>query len=158
MKKSKVNWKILISCFAVVYLVAFLGSLFTSSQINTSWYQSIKPSITPPNLVFPVVWNILFFLISLSLYSIWTKANKKAKTKIAILFGVNLFLNLFWSFLFFYLKNPVISFFEVVLLVLSTVSIIYYSWKINKCSSYLLIPYLVWLVFAGVLNYLIAFG
>jgi len=156
--EKKVNWKILISCLLIVYSVAFLGSLFSTPQVNASWYQSIKPSITPPNFVFPIVWNLLFFLITLSLYSLWIKIKKNEKTKVAILFGINLFLNLLWSFLFFYIKSPLLAFFDIILLVISTCLIIQFSWRINRCSSYLLISYLVWLIFAGVLNYLIAFG
>ncbi len=156
--KKKVNWKILISCLLIVYFVAFLGSLFSTSNVNMSWYQSIKPSITPPSFVFPIVWNILFLLIALSLYFLLIKSRKKEKMKIAILFGINLFLNLLWSFLFFYLKNPLFSFFELILLIISTCLIINFSWRINKCSSCLLIPYLLWLTFAGILNYLIVFG
>lgn len=157
MKKRRINFKILLFSFLIVYSVAFLGSLLTMNNVNSSWYESIKPTITPPNFVFPIVWNILFFLISLSLYFLWTRANKISKKKIAILFGINLFLNLLWSFLFFYLKNPLASFIELILLVISTKLIILFSWRINKTSSYLLIPYLVWLIFAGVLNYLIIF-
>ena len=60
--KKKINLKILLLSFVMVYAVAFIGSLFTSQGVNTDWYESIKPSMTPPNWVFPIVWNILFFL------------------------------------------------------------------------------------------------
>ncbi|MEJ2267977.1 MAG: tryptophan-rich sensory protein [Nanoarchaeota archaeon] len=154
---KKVNYKILIASLIIVYSVALIGSIFTSSNTNTSWYQSIKPSITPPNWVFPVVWNILFFLIALSLYFALIKSNKKQKKKIIIVFGINFFLNILWSVLFFTMKNPLFSFFELILLWFSILLIIFTTWKINKRSSYLLIPYLLWVSFAGVLNYLIAF-
>ena len=58
--KKKINIKILLACLAIVYFVAFIGSIFTTPKTNSEWYQSIKPAITPPNWVFPVVWNILF--------------------------------------------------------------------------------------------------
>lgn len=154
--KKKVNWKVLIISLIIVYLVALLGSLFTSA--NTDWYQSIKPAITPPNWIFPIVWNILFFLIALSLYFAWIKSNKKQKKKIIIIFGINFFLNILWSILFFTMKNPFASFFELLFLLLSIKLMIIITWKINKISSYLLLPYLLWVTFAGILNYLIAFS
>ena len=92
------NLKILIVCLVVVYSVAFLGSLFTTSKINSEGYNSVKPSITPPNYVFPVVWNILVFLIALSLYFVWIKSDKKSKRKIVLVFGLNLFLIFYGAF------------------------------------------------------------
>ena len=90
MKKrmKKINWKVLIVSLVVVYLVAFVGSLFTSPVTDSEWYDSIKPSITPPGWVFPIVWNILFFLIALSLYFSWINAMESdVKKKIAVVFG-----------------------------------------------------------------------
>lgn len=159
-KMKQVNVKVLILCLLVVYLTAFIGSLFTSPSVNSEWYNSIKPSITPPNWVFPVVWNILFFLIALSLYFAWTskKSSKKTRLKIAVVFGINLALNILWSLLFFTLQNPVIAFCELILLWGSILAMIFITYRIKKISAYLLIPYALWVAFAGILNYLIAFG
>ena len=156
--KKNVNWKILVISLIIVYSVALLGSLFTSQNVNTDWYQSVQPSITPPSFIFPIVWNILFFLIALSLYFSWIKADKKQKKKIIIVFGINFFLNILWSVFFFTMKNPLLSFFELILLWFSILLMVFTTWKINKISSYLLIPYLLWVTFAGILNYLIAFS
>lgn len=156
-KTKKVNWKVLIICLAVVYLTAFLGSLFTSPNTSTEWYNSIKPSITPPGFVFPIVWNVLFFLIALSLYFAWTSAKKKQKSKIAIIFGINLLLNILWSVIFFGLKLVTLAFFELILLWFSIIFVIFITRKINKISPWVLAPYLIWVTFAGVLNFLIAF-
>ncbi len=158
MKKVKINWKVLIVCFVIVYGIAFLGSIFTSANVDGSWYQEIKPSITPPNYVFPIVWNILFFLIALSLYFAWLKAKKKQKRIVALVFGINLFLNALWSYLFFELKNPDYSFSELTLLWISIWFMIAVTRRIDKKAAWLLVPYLAWVLFAGVLNYLIAFG
>lgn len=158
-KPKKINLKILFLSFLVVFLTAFIGSIFTSSQIDSDWYQAIKPSITPPNWVFPIVWNILFFLIALSLYLSLTKAkNKASKLEIKILFGINLFLNLLWSFLFFYLQNPLFAFFDLILLWISILIMISVTWRISQLSSWILIPYSLWIGFAGILNYLVIFG
>ncbi len=154
---EKKNLKIFILCLIIVYLVAFLGSLFTSPNTNTDWYNSIRPSITPPNWVFPIVWNILFFLIACSLYLSWINSNKKDRTKLAWIFGINFFLNILWSVLYFGLKNPLLSFFELILLEASIIWMILITKKISKKSAWLLVPYLIWVVFAGVLNFLTAF-
>jgi len=153
----KKNWKVLIFCLLIVYIFAFLGSLFTSSVVNSSWYSSVRSSLTPPNWVFPVVWNILFFLISLSLFYAWTSGKKESRKKIAIVFGINLSLNALWSLLFFSLKKPNFAFFELILLWISILLMIFTTRKIDKKSAWLLVPYLLWVSFAGILNYLSAF-
>jgi translocator protein len=164
MQRRKFNWKVFIACIIIVYLVAFVGSIFTSQNTNSAWYASIKPSITPPNFIFPIVWNILFFLIGLSLYFAWTakpkskKESKAAKRNIAIIFGINFLLNILWSFLFFYLKLPAVALVEIIVLWLSIIAMIAVTWKIRKLSAYLLIPYALWVAFAGILNYLVAFA
>lgn len=157
MKKGKINWKILILSLVIVYSFAFIGSIFTAQTVGSEWYKSIRPTITPPNWVFPIVWNILFFLIAISFYLAWMKSGKKQKIKITIVFGINLLLNVIWSFLFFSLQNPIFAFFDLIVFWLSIMAMILVTWKINKTSSYLLIPYLLWVSFAGILNYLIAF-
>jgi len=150
--KKKIGWKTLILSLIVVYIVAAIGSLFTSNNTNTQWYNSIRPSITPPNWVFPIVWNILFFLIALSLYCAWIKS--KNKKPIIFAFGINFILNILWSFLYFHLKNPLLAFIDIILLIISIIIMILITYKINKKSSYLLVPYLLWVLFASVLNYL----
>ena len=149
---KKINWKILISCLIVVYLVAFIGSIFTSQNTNSEWYLSIRPSITPPSYVFPIVWNILFFLIALSLYLCWTSSIKKST--IILFFGLNFFFNILWSVFYFSLKNPLFAFLDILLLLLSTLLLLKLSYKLNKKAFYLVIPYFLWLVFATILNYL----
>jgi len=140
-------------------LVGGIGSLFTSKNTDTIWYYSIKPDITPPNWVFPVVWNILFILITFSLYFSWIGSkNKNQKRRVGFLFGINFILNVLWSILFFELKLPKIAFFEIVLLWFSILAVILGVNKISKKSSWLLLPYLIWVAFASILNILIAFA
>ena len=157
MKKRGFNIKVLIICLIIVYLVAFIGGISTSFAVNSDWYQTIKPSITPPNYIFPIVWNILFFMITISLYFAWTNSREKQKRKIAVVFGINFFLNILWNILYFGLKNTRFAFFELIILWISILSMILATWKISRKSSYLLIPYLLWVSFAGILNYLSAF-
>ncbi len=146
---------ILIISLLIVYSTAVIGSLFTSNQVNSEWYQEIRPSITPPNYVFPIVWNILYLLISISIaLSYYYSKNKKDKIKISFLFGVNLLLNILWSYSYFQLHNVKLAFFIILLILASIILLLYKTHKINKLSSYLLIPYLLWILFATLLNWL----
>jgi tryptophan-rich sensory protein len=144
---------VFILCLIIVYSIASIGSIFTSSGVNTSWYDSIKPEITPPNLVFPIVWNILFLLISISLFLLIINT-KKNKTFLLVLFSLNLFFNVLWSYLYFSLRNIHLAFFDLILLLITSLFIAFYSRKVDKRISYLFLPYIIWLIFAGVLNYL----
>lgn len=152
--KKRVNWKVFITCIVIVYFIGYIGSLFTSNSVNTSWYEQTRPEITPPNWIFPIVWNLLFFAIAMSIYLAWTKSNKTQKEGVLWLFGINLVLNLLWSLFYFTLKNPTLAFIDLLLILFSIISLMYFTNKINKLSSYLLIPYLLWISFAGILNYL----
>jgi len=162
---KKFRIKIFIICLLVTFSLGFIGSVFTSGNSDSQWYESVKPDITPPSIAFPIVWNILFFLIALSLYFSWTKIQeiknktkrKKHKKSIITVFGINFVLNILWSLIFFELRLTQLAFFELILLEASIIFMITTTWKINKTSSYLLIPYLVWVAFAGILNFLIAF-
>jgi len=153
MKKNLKNKvRVFLTSFVIVALVSFLGSLFTSPGVKSSWYESIKPALTPPNFVFPIVWTILFIFIAFSLFYSWMKSKKKGMT--AFLFEINFILNIFWSIFYFSMKNPLYAFVDLILLGISILSLIIYNWKIDKRASLLLIPYLLWVTFAGVLNYL----
>ena len=158
MIKRRINWKILVISFLIVFTVAFVGSLFTSTNTDTAWYDSIKPEITPPNWVFPIVWNVLFVLIALSLYFSWANSkNKKDKEKIILAFGINFILNIFWSVLYFTLKNPFVALLEIFVLWSSIMFMIYVTYGISKKAAYLLVPCLLWVSFATILNYLTVF-
>lgn len=155
--KKKFNWKLLLSSLLIVYATAIIGSLFTSGNTNSAWYESIKPSITPPNWVFPIVWNILFLLIGLSLYLSWNNSNKKDKNAIASIFAANLGLNILWSLLYFELRMPAFAFFELIILWISILVMIFTVAESSKKAGWLLVPYFIWVTFAGILNYLSAF-
>lgn len=146
------KYKLLLLSFLSVLLVAYMGGILTDTG---EWYESIKPSITPPGYVFPIAWNIIFFLIFISFYLILVKRNDK---RTITAYTINFVLNVLWSFFFFYLKNPKIAFFELILLEASIVWMIVESWKVDKKAALLLVPYALWVLFAGFLNFLIAFN
>lgn len=155
MVKKRFNLGLLIACLVIVYLIAAIGSAFTGNSEQTEWYQSVKPSIAPSGAVIGSVWTVLFFLIALSMYFAWSSSKNKKKT--FILYGLNLNLNMLWSYLFFGLRNTRAAFYLIIVLLVSIALLIYGNWKVDKKSSYLLIPYLLWTGFATILNYIIAF-
>ncbi len=154
-RKKSINWKVLIISLILVYLAGFIGGLFASQGSNSSWYNSIKPEITPPNIIFMLVWNILYLFIALSLYFAWTGTKDHLqKNSLMISFGENIILLTLWSIVFFGINNIVLGLFNIFLIWISVCVMIFITWKINKKSSYLLIPYFLWVTFATYLNYL----
>ncbi|MFA7708178.1 MAG: TspO/MBR family protein [Candidatus Pacearchaeota archaeon] len=152
--ECKKHWRILLVCLIIVYAVAFIGGLFTTNAVKSDWYQTIKPSITPPNWVFPVVWNVLFLLIAISMCFSWASKKQNQKTSIIVSYWINLMLNILWSVFYFGFKSPLHALVIAVLMLVSIIHLIILNWKINKKASYLLIPYLLWIGFAIILNYL----
>lgn len=150
--RKMINWKVLILSILLVFLIAFIGSLFTSGNTNSQWYLENKPSFTPPNIVFPIIWSILYLLIALSLYFTWIKAKNRERKKIVIIFGINLLANALWSYLFFSIENPLISFIDILIILFSTIGMILIAGRIDKKARWMLIPYLLWICFATILN------
>jgi len=153
--KTKNWWKFGVS-IVLVWIAGGLGSLFTASSVST-WFTTLaKPSFNPPNWLFGPVWTILYFMIGVSLFLVWTtKANKNLKRKAYWIFGIQLVLNSLWSVAFFGAQNPALAFIVIVLLWISILLNIIEFYKIRKSAGYLLVPYILWVSFAAVLNFAI---
>ncbi len=135
-----------ITSFILTFLVATLGSSVTTPSI-TGWYQTInKAPFNPPNWIFAPVWTILFIMMAISLYLVWKK------DKFPKIFLLQLFLNFFWSFSFFYLHQPLLAYIDILALIVVLIFTIKQFIKIDKLSAYLLYPYLAWVSFASILN------
>jgi len=133
-----------------------IGSIFTASSIPT-WYATLKkPSFNPPNWLFAPAWITLFFLMGISLYLVWGRGleNEKVKTALVI-FAVQLALNVAWSLLFFGLKSPLWALIEIVILWLVILVNIVSFYGISKPAGLLLLPYILWVSFAAVLNFFV---
>lgn len=136
-------------------VIGFIGSFFTSRSVNT-WYTTInKPAFNPPNWIFGPVWTILFILMGISLYLVWSLGFGKNEWLTTGIFSVNLLLNLLWSLLFFGLRSPFLALMDIMALwVIILVNIIVF-YNISKTAGILLVPYLLWVSFASILNYYI---
>ncbi len=129
-----------------------LGSFFTFSAIP-EWYQTLnKPFFSPPNWLFGPVWTVLYIFMGISLYLIWDSKGK-GKSKALKIFWIQLFLNAIWSIIFFGMRNPGLALIDIVALWIAIILTIKSFYKISKPAAYLLIPYLLWVSFAAILNY-----
>lgn len=146
----------LIVAILVCQLAGVVGSVFTRPAIS-SWYATLrKPTFTPPNWLFGPVWISLFLLMGISAYLIWSKGIQNREVAIALsIFGIQLVLNVLWSFLFFKLQSPGYAFIEIVILWLAILLTILYFFKISRAASFLLLPYIFWVSFAIILNFFI---
>ncbi len=141
----------LILSIVICQFAGILGSLFNIKSIP-KWYSKIKkPRFNPPNKIFGPVWTLLYLLMGISLYLILTSG--KDITLPIIIFSIQLVLNIVWSFLFFGLRKPFFAFLEIIILWLSILATIIIFYAISKPAAYLLIPYLLWVSFASLLNY-----
>ena len=125
-------------------LVGFITSSFMDYKIL------IKPPLSPPSIVFPIVWTILYILMGISYGMLKITGSINSKTKFIYYF--QLFVNAMWSIFFFVLKWRLFSFFWILLLGISVFLMIREFYKKNKLAGLLQLPYLVWILFATYLN------
>lgn len=153
---AKTNYFRLIISIIICQLAGVIGSFFTASSVST-WYQALnKASFNPPGWLFGPVWIFLYLLMGISLYLVWNKGIKSRQAKAAVtVFGIQLALNALWSIIFFGLKSPLFAFIEMIILWIAIMSTIVYFYKISKTAAYLLVPYILWVSFALVLNFFI---
>ncbi len=152
MKKEKIIR--LVAAILICQMAGFIGAVFTVDSIPT-WYATIeKPSFNPPNWIFAPVWTTLYLLMGVALYLIWDKGFRKKEVKTALLvFSIQLILNALWSILFFGLRNPLYGLIEIIVLWITILASIILFYKIDKRAALLLIPYILWVSFAAILNY-----
>jgi benzodiazapine receptor len=126
-----------------------------SITVIDDWYYSLQqPAWAPPDYMFGVIWTAIFALIAIAGVLAWEKAPTRRDVEISLgMFALNGFLNLGWSFLFFRLQRPDYALFELFALWLSILVLILFCGRFSKWSAALLVPYLIWVTTAGVLNY-----
>ena len=142
-----------IGFIAICQLAGLIGTIFTIGAIST-WYTTLnKPPFNPPNWLFGPVWTILYTLMGISAYIVYRKGLNSNNVKEALnIFWLQLFLNSLWSIIFFGMKNPPLALIEIIFMWIAILVTIIKFYKISKTASYLLIPYLLWVSFASILN------
>lgn len=141
---------------AIALGVGGLSALLTSGNMDI--YSRIEqPPLAPPPILFPIVWTILYVLMGISAAMIYEEKDRKPdEVRNALtVYGISLFFNFFWSIIFFNMQAYLFAFIWLVALwVLILLTIIKY-YRIKPIAAYLQIPYLLWVTFAGYLNFAI---
>ena len=149
---EKPLYNLLYSFFLVLITAAFCSYFNRVGMQN--FYSEINLSpLTPPNIVFPIVWAILYVLLVTSFYLVLNTASQKSVRMAAMLFTFNMFLQVLWTFAFFYNAYFFSGFIILVILDFATALLMLSFYKISRTSFYLLIPYFLWLLFATYLNW-----
>lgn len=143
----------LICSMAVCILIGFLGSFATRGSVTT-WYADLsRPSFTPPDWTFGVVWPILYVMMGISAFLIWNMGFDKTEVKVALgIFGLQLILNGLWTPIFFGLHLIGLALVEIIMMWAAILLTIISFWKVSKPAAFLLLPYILWVSFAIVLN------
>ena len=155
----KVNGKRnLFLLFLLVFLIEIGGSIsgFISNSSSSQYINFNKPSFALPSFVFPVVWTILYLLMAIALYRIilWGSRGKNID-KAIVYFMIQLALNYLWSIIFFRFGFYGIAFLEVLIMLFFIIGTTIEFCKIDKKAAALMVPYILWVSFAAVLNYFI---
>jgi translocator protein len=151
----------------VTIAVAILGRIF--SDASSVWYTDtlIKPDLTPPDWVFPIVWAVIFICTTLSAIILYNKGQEDKKFlwlfhrenmsceywRIIALFLVNIVLNVSWTYLFFQQQNPELAFYDILFLEITNFLLIILAFDKSRKATLLLLPYTLWIAFALYLNW-----
>ncbi|WP_106828683.1 TspO/MBR family protein [Parabacteroides pacaensis] len=135
----------------ICFSVGLTASYFQSEAINL-WYPHLnKPALTPPNVVFPIAWSIIYLCMGTSIGLILFSPTKE-KVALTWLFAIQLFFNFAWSILFFYFRNPLWGFMDILVLDILVTLYTFKSYPVKKVSGWLFLPYLLWIYYATYLN------
>ncbi len=145
---------LLLTSLALCQGAGAVGGWATAASLR-EWYPLLrKPWFTPPNWLFPVAWTLFFLLMGIALFLVWSQGSSTPGVAPALaIFGVHLVLNMLWSVFFFTLRSPGWALVELVLFWLSIVASILAFAPVSRAAAWLLVPYLVWVTFAGLLNW-----
>jgi benzodiazapine receptor len=144
----------LVVSIVVCQLAGGIGAIFTSPAIPT-WYASLeKPAFQPPNWLFFPVWTTLYTLMGIAAFLVWRKGLDLSRVRVALgIFAVQLVLNTAWSIVFFGAQELFGALIVIAILWIVILINIVTFWRISKVAGALLIPYILWVSFASLLNY-----
>jgi benzodiazapine receptor len=150
--KKKQAWISFVVFILLCFIVEIVGSFWTRETVST-WYPTlVKPSWTPPDWVFAPVWFCLYIMIAFAGWLIYRAKHSHKRTVALMFYGAQLALNFIWSFLFFSLQSPLLGLIDIILLLLCISLTIIQAWSVRRLASLLLIPYLIWVIYAASLN------
>lgn len=147
----KIRWKPLIICLVIPLAVGGLSALLTRDGME-AFQRLNQPPLSPPGWLFPVVWTILFLLMGIASYLVFTSKESRDVNTALLVYGIQLVVNFFWSIFFFNFGAYLFSFFWLILLWVLILAVLLLFGRISKAAGYLMLPYLLWVSFAGYLN------
>lgn len=149
---SFVRWAIV--CVPLVVLLGFLSGFSAQVGSRDGWYAGLaKPALTPPDWAFPVAWTTLYILLGLALALVLNARGARGRGLAVALFAVALASNLAWNPIFFGAHKVAAGFVVIVLMVLTGIAATFAFSRVRSQAAWLMVPYLVWISFAGVLNW-----
>ena len=148
-------WKVYGLFILLTEAVGALSGFLTKDGTKAYEMYAAKPVLTPPGSVFPIVWGILYALMGISAGKVWKTSHSVERSRGLLLFGIQLVVNFCWSLLFFNAKVYGFAFIWLMLLWVLILLMIRAFYQVNKTAAYLQIPYLLWVTFAGYLNYMV---
>lgn len=150
--RQKQLWLSFFAFILLCALVELVGGAWTRESVGTWYPKLIKPSWTPPAWVFGPVWSCLYLMIAVSGWLLY-RAEYSQQRRLALLFySAQLVLNFAWPFLFFFLQSPLLGLIDIALLCLAVMLTIYKAWPLHRTAALLLVPYLLWVLYAASLN------
>ena len=152
MKIDKSKLKVYGVFLFITGLVGGLSALFTNMGME-DYRSAVKPPLTPPEIVFPVVWTVLFTLMAISAARVWFTDNSRLRNQAVLVYAIQLFFNFFWSILFFNFQAYGLAFIWIIGLWILILLMVVRFYQLDKIAGLLQIPYLLWVGFAAYLNY-----
>ena len=154
MPTKKFQFLAFIICLLIPLAIGAIGGYFTFESVKT-WYTTLnKPTFNPPNSIFGPVWTSLYIIMGISSYLIWKKRNTVSGYNWALgMYLLQLFLNLMWSFLFFFQRQIGFALVEIAILWLTIIITAFLFYRMDKPAGLLFIPYILWVSFASYLTF-----
>jgi translocator protein len=138
----------------IVFLAASVGSYFTNLSVKT-WYPTlVKPSWTPSGVTIGIVWTVLYALMAIAAWIVWQYGGRLLQRSF-VLYAIQLILNVGWSALFFGIRSPGLALLGIILLWIAILATLLEFQKVSQLAGFLMLPYLIWVTFAGFLNALV---
>ena len=148
----KINIKSLIIALAIPLGIGGISAILTMGAMD-SFGELSQPPLSPPAILFPIVWTVLYILMGIASYLVFRSGKAKETVGEALtLYGLQLFFNFFWSIIFFNLDWYTLAFIWLIVLFALVIATTVKFFKINKWAGVLMIPYCMWVAFAGYLN------
>jgi len=133
--------------------IGFLAGFLTREATGIYGETILKPPLSPPEILFPIVWTLLYALMGIGAARVWLQPVSADRSRSLNLYIIQLIVNFFWSLIFFNAQAFGFAFLWLVFLWALVLLMILQFWKVDPLAAWLQIPYLLWITFAGYLNF-----